>query len=192
MNLEEWEALRHGTLIGATCTRTPSLKRHAKWQPFSTEVRRAIKHDDEEITEVKGCETAKPICDAAVIEVENTADANEEDRSLKVYEVEYRAVITLAAQDMQKAALHGAAVIKDNPHLIYVRAVHERNCEQACVPLQTEWEKGELRVSSRLEVQASMNDNNRRYCSPEQKVAIHCEHLIEGKAVSDLCDKHHM
>jgi hypothetical protein len=28
---------------------------------------------------------------------------------------------------MQKAALHGAAVIKDNPHLIYVRAVHERN-----------------------------------------------------------------
>jgi hypothetical protein len=46
---------------------------------------------------------------------------------MKVYDVEYRAVITLAAQDMQKAALHGAAVIKDNPHLIYVRAVHERN-----------------------------------------------------------------
>ena len=37
---------------------------------------------------------------------------------MKVYQVEYRAVITLAAQDMQKAALHGAAVIKDNPHLI--------------------------------------------------------------------------
>jgi hypothetical protein len=50
---------------------------------------------------------------------------------MKVYEVECRAVITLAAQDMQKAALHGAAVIKDNPHLIYVRAVHERNFEQA-------------------------------------------------------------
>jgi hypothetical protein len=45
---------------------------------------------------------------------------------MKVYEVECGAVITLTAQDMQKAALHGAAVIKDNLHLIYVRAVHER------------------------------------------------------------------
>ena len=53
------------------------------------------------------------------------------DRSMKVYEVECRAVITLAAEDMQKAALHGAAVIKDNSHLIYVKAVHERNCEPA-------------------------------------------------------------
>ena len=35
-----------------------------------------------------------------------------------------------------------------------------------------------------------MNDNNRRYFSPEQKVAILREHLIEGKAVSDLCDKY--
>jgi hypothetical protein len=50
---------------------------------------------------------------------------------MKVYEVECRAVITLAAEDMQKAALHGAAVFKDNPHLIYVRAVHERNLEPA-------------------------------------------------------------
>ena len=48
---------------------------------------------------------------------------------MKVYEVEYRAVITLAAEDMQRAALYGAAVIKDNAHLIYVRAVHERNVE---------------------------------------------------------------
>jgi hypothetical protein len=48
---------------------------------------------------------------------------------MKVYEVECGAVITLAAQDMQKAALQVAAVIKDNPHLIYVRAVHERNLE---------------------------------------------------------------
>jgi hypothetical protein len=48
---------------------------------------------------------------------------------MKVYEVEYRAVITLAAEDMQKAALYGAAVIKDNGHLIYVRAVHEMNLE---------------------------------------------------------------
>jgi hypothetical protein len=45
---------------------------------------------------------------------------------MKVYEVECRAVITLAAPDMQKAALQGAAVIKNNPHLIYVRAIHER------------------------------------------------------------------
>jgi hypothetical protein len=50
---------------------------------------------------------------------------------MKFYEVECRAVITLAAQDMQKAALHSAAVIKDNPHLIYVRAIHERNFEPA-------------------------------------------------------------
>src|SRR5215472_5349222 len=35
-----------------------------------------------------------------------------------------------------------------------------------------------------------MNDNSRRYFSPEQKVAILREHLIEGKAVSDLCDKY--
>ena len=45
---------------------------------------------------------------------------------MKTYEVECRAVITLAAQDMQKAASQGAAVIKANPHLIYVRAIHER------------------------------------------------------------------
>jgi hypothetical protein len=50
---------------------------------------------------------------------------------MKVYEVECGAVITLTAQDMQKAALHGAAVIKDNLHLIYVRAVHERNFDPA-------------------------------------------------------------
>ena len=50
---------------------------------------------------------------------------------MKVYEVEYRAVITLAAEDMQKAALYGASVIKDNGDLIYVRAVHERNLEPA-------------------------------------------------------------
>jgi len=33
-----------------------------------------------------------------------------------------------------------------------------------------------------------MNDNNQRYFSPDQKVAILHEHLIEGKAISDLCD----
>ncbi len=46
---------------------------------------------------------------------------------MKVYEVEYRAVITLAAKDMQRAALEGAAFIKENPHLIRLRAVHEKN-----------------------------------------------------------------
>jgi hypothetical protein len=50
---------------------------------------------------------------------------------MKVYEVECGATITLTAEDMQKAALHGAAAIKDNLHLIYVRAVHERNFEPA-------------------------------------------------------------
>jgi hypothetical protein len=50
---------------------------------------------------------------------------------MKVYEVECAAVITLTAQDMQKAALHGAGLIKDNLHLIYVTAVHERSFEPA-------------------------------------------------------------
>ena len=62
---------------------------------------------------------------------------------MKVYQVEYRAVITLAAQDMQNAALQGAAVIKDNPHLIYVRAVYERNFEPTAenpnVPSRISW-----------------------------------------------------
>jgi hypothetical protein len=50
---------------------------------------------------------------------------------MKVYEVEYRAVVTIVEQDMGKAALRGAALIKDNPHLISVRGIHERNlaCE---------------------------------------------------------------
>jgi hypothetical protein len=62
---------------------------------------------------------------------------------MKVYEVEYRAVITLAAENMQKAAFYGAAVIKDNAHLIYVRAVHERKLELARGPQridQSSWE----------------------------------------------------
>jgi hypothetical protein len=50
---------------------------------------------------------------------------------MKVYEVEFRAVITLAAQDMQKAALHGTRVIKNSPHLICVKSVHERNFKPA-------------------------------------------------------------
>jgi hypothetical protein len=46
---------------------------------------------------------------------------------MKVYQVEYRAVVTVVEQDMGKAALRGAALIKHNPHLLSVRAVHERN-----------------------------------------------------------------
>lgn len=50
---------------------------------------------------------------------------------MKVYEVECRAVITMSEQDLEKAALHAAALFKDNPDLIYVRAVHEMNFEAA-------------------------------------------------------------
>jgi hypothetical protein len=50
---------------------------------------------------------------------------------MKVYQVEYRAVITVEAQDMQKAASDGAAVIKENPHLILLRAAREINRESA-------------------------------------------------------------
>jgi hypothetical protein len=50
---------------------------------------------------------------------------------MKVYEVECGAMVTLTAQDMQKAALHAAGLIKENLHLIYVKAVHERNFEPA-------------------------------------------------------------
>jgi len=59
---------------------------------------------------------------------------------MKVYEIEYRAVITLTAQDMRKAALQGAEVIKENPGLIQLRAVHEKdfksfkNMDQAGAP----------------------------------------------------------
>jgi hypothetical protein len=48
---------------------------------------------------------------------------------MKVYEVECRAVITVSEQDLEKAALHAATLFKDNPDLIYVRAVREMNFE---------------------------------------------------------------
>jgi transposase len=32
----------------------------------------------------------------------------------------------------------------------------------------------------------------RRHFSPEQKVAILREHLIEHKAISEVCDRHHL
>jgi hypothetical protein len=50
---------------------------------------------------------------------------------MKFYEVECRAVITLAEQDMEKAGLHVAALFKDYSQLIHVRAVHEKNFEPA-------------------------------------------------------------
>jgi hypothetical protein len=81
---------------------------------------------DEYIAEVTRFETAKPAFYTTFLEVKNTTEANEETAQMRVYEVECGAVIILTAQDMQKAALHGAAAIKNNPHLIYVRAVHER------------------------------------------------------------------
>ena len=49
---------------------------------------------------------------------------------MKVYQVEYRAVITVEAHDLQKAAFkcRGSA-IKENPDLILLRAAHEINSE---------------------------------------------------------------
>jgi hypothetical protein len=56
---------------------------------------------------------------------------------MKIYEVECRAVITVVAPDLQKAALHGAAVIRKNPDLIDVKAVHQRNFEAAWEDLRS-------------------------------------------------------
>ena len=44
---------------------------------------------------------------------------------MKVYQVEYRAIITVEAHDLQKAALDAAAAIRENPDLILLRAAHE-------------------------------------------------------------------
>jgi hypothetical protein len=59
---------------------------------------------------------------------------------MKVYQVECRATITLAASDMQEAALRSAALIKDNPHLIRVRGVHE-------ITLETTWKDSSQKSS---------------------------------------------
>jgi hypothetical protein len=48
---------------------------------------------------------------------------------MKVYQVECRAVVTVSEQGLEKAALHAAALLKDNLDLFYVRAVHEMNFE---------------------------------------------------------------
>jgi hypothetical protein len=50
---------------------------------------------------------------------------------VKTYQVEYRAVITVEAHDLQKAALNAAAAIKENPDLILLRAAHEINAQSA-------------------------------------------------------------
>jgi transposase len=36
------------------------------------------------------------------------------------------------------------------------------------------------------------NSRARRHFSPSQKVAIVKEHLVDGVAISDLCDRHHL
>jgi transposase-like protein len=36
------------------------------------------------------------------------------------------------------------------------------------------------------------NSRQRRHFSPQQKVAIVKEHLVDGVAISDLCDRHHL
>jgi transposase-like protein len=36
------------------------------------------------------------------------------------------------------------------------------------------------------------NTRERRHFSPQQKVAIVKEHLVDGVPISDLCDRHHI
>jgi transposase-like protein len=36
------------------------------------------------------------------------------------------------------------------------------------------------------------NSRERRHFSPQQKVAIVKEHLVDGVPISDLCDRHHL
>jgi transposase-like protein len=36
------------------------------------------------------------------------------------------------------------------------------------------------------------NSRERRHFSPQQKVAIVKEHLVDGVPISDLCDRHHI
>ena len=36
------------------------------------------------------------------------------------------------------------------------------------------------------------NSRERRHFSPQQKVAIVKEHLVDGVSISDLCDRHHL
>jgi hypothetical protein len=67
---------------------------------------------------------------------------------MKVYQVECRAIVTLAASDMQEAALRSALLIKDNPHLIRVRGVHEISLETTWIdPRQESSEKDSVEQS---------------------------------------------
>ena len=47
---------------------------------------------------------------------------------MKLYQVEYRAVITVEADDLLTAELDASAFIKENPHVIRVRGAREINC----------------------------------------------------------------
>ena len=40
--------------------------------------------------------------------------------------------------------------------------------------------------------QNGSNSRERRHFSPQQKVAIVKEHLVDGVPISDLCDEHHL
>jgi hypothetical protein len=63
-----------------------------------------------------------------------------------------------------------------------------RIVDSLIVLLQTEFENRELRlVELTLKEQASINDNKRRYFSPEHKVVR--AHLTKGKAVSESSGK---
>jgi hypothetical protein len=47
---------------------------------------------------------------------------------MKLYQVEYRAVITVEADDLRTAELGASAFIKENPQVIRVRGAREINC----------------------------------------------------------------
>ena len=40
--------------------------------------------------------------------------------------------------------------------------------------------------------QNGSNSRERRHFTPQQKVAIVKEHLVDGVSISDLCDRHHI
>ena len=40
--------------------------------------------------------------------------------------------------------------------------------------------------------QNASNSRERRHFSPQQKVAIVKQHLVDGASISDLCDRHHI
>jgi hypothetical protein len=46
---------------------------------------------------------------------------------MKLYQVEYQAVITVEADDLETAELGATAFVKENPHVIRVRGAREIN-----------------------------------------------------------------